>query len=504
MATREIAMSAYNKLEQRFARQSALSGAMAMLHWDSAVIMPDGGSAARAEQLATLGVLAHDLLTDPVLDDLLDKAETDRADLDDWQQANLREMRNSWRHATAVDADLVEAHSHATSASEMQWRAVREENDFKGLVPSLEEVVSLTRQMAAAKSEAFNVSPYDALLDQYEPGCRSVTIDTLFDDLGAFLPGFLQQVLEHQKSLPDLILPEGPFAIETQKQVGHDFMAALGFDFDHGRLDISHHPFTGGIPDDVRLTTRYVTEDFTQSLMGTLHETGHALYEQGLPEKWRSQPVGLARGMALHESQSLLVEMQLSRGQDFLSYALPKMKLAYQGGGPAWDIQNLQRLYLNVKPDMIRVDADEVTYPLHVILRYRLEKALLAGDLAITELPGAWNDQMQDLLGITPPNDSMGCLQDIHWPSGAIGYFPTYTMGALAAAQIFQAAFEGVEKLQAQIRGGKFDGLVNWLRQNIHQVGSSKSTNEILQAATGRPLHTEAFKAHLNARYLST
>ncbi|USG62167.1 carboxypeptidase M32 [Sneathiella marina] len=502
MAISERAMSAYDQLELKFSRQSALSGAMAMLHWDSAVIMPDGGSGARANQLATLGVLAHDLLTDPGIGDLLDEAEADRGGLNDWQQANLREMRNGWRHATAVDADLVEAHSHATSACEMRWRAAREENDFASLIPSLEEVVDLTRQIAVAKSEAFQVSPYDALLDQYEPGCVSATIDTLFNDLGAFLPDFLQHVLERQKSQPDLILPAGPFAIETQKQVGHDFMEALGFNFDHGRLDISHHPFTGGIPDDVRLTTRYVTEDFTQSLMGTLHETGHALYEQGLPAAWRSQPVGLARGMALHESQSLLVEMQLSRGEDFLSYALPKMKSAYQGSGAAWDLQNLQQLYLNVKPDMIRVDADEVTYPLHVILRYRLEKALLSGDLAIAELPGAWNEQMQTLLGVTPPTDSMGCLQDIHWPSGAIGYFPTYTMGALAAAQIFQAAFDNVENLQAQIRVGRFDGLVTWLRQNIHEVGSSKSTNEILQAATGYALHTDAFKAHLNARYL--
>jgi carboxypeptidase Taq len=497
-------MSAYAMLEQKFARVSALSGATAMLQWDSAVIMPDGGSGARSEQLATLGVLAHEMLTNPTIGELLAQAETDLSKLDDWQKSNLLEMRNSWRHATAVDADLVEAHSHATSACEMQWRAARENNDFASLIPTLEEVVRLTQAIAAAKSEAFSISPYDALLDQYEPGCVSATIDILFDDLEAFLPGFLQEVLERQKCLPDVILPEGPFDIEDQKKVGHDFMEALGFDFKHGRLDISHHPFTGGIPDDVRLTTRYVSEDFTQSLMGTLHETGHALYEQGLPEKWRSQPVGLARGMALHESQSLLVEMQLSRGADFLSFALPKMKAAYEGDGPAWEIQNLQRLYLNVKPDMIRVDADEVTYPLHVILRYRLEKALLAGDLPVRDLPVAWNDQMQDLLGICPSNDSLGCLQDIHWPSGAIGYFPTYTMGALAAAQIFQAAFEDVDNLQSQIQSGDFSELLNWLRKNIHELGSSKSTNEILVAATGNPMQTGAFKAHLKSRYLSS
>lgn len=465
-------------------------------------MMPDGGSAARAEQLATLDVLSHELLTQPQTEDLLAAAESDSRALTSWQQANLREMRNKWRHATAVDADLVEAYSRATSASEMQWREARAQNDFASLVPKMTDVIHLTQTMAAAKSEAFGVTPYDALLDQYEPGCVSATIDGLFQDLEEFLPGFLPQVLERQAATADIPMPAGPFDIDVQKKLGQEFMTALGFDFNHGRLDTSHHPFTGGIPDDVRLTTRYDSDDFTQSLMGTLHETGHALYEQGLPSDWRSQPVGLARGMVLHESQSLLVEMQLSRSPEFLSYAVPKIRDAFKGDGPAWDMDNLKRLYLKVAPGMIRVDADEVTYPLHVMLRYRLEKALLSGDLPVGDLPAAWNSEMQSLLGITPPTDALGCLQDIHWPSGAIGYFPTYTLGALAAAQLYQAANDQISELPQDIEAGQFGGLLSWLRTHVHEQGSSKSTDEILALATAAPLGTDAFKAHLKARYL--
>lgn len=496
-----MATSAYQMLEKRFSRLSAISGASAMLHWDSAAMMPDGGSAARADQLATLGVMAHEILTQGQVGDLL-KAAQDEKNLDEWQSANLNEMFNRWRHATAVDADLVEAHSRATSASEMQWRESRANNDFLSLVPKLTEVVNLTRQIAAAKSEAFGVDPYDALLDEYEPGCSSGVIDNLFSDLEAFLPDFLTRVLERQASEPEVVYPDGPFSIEIQEQLGHEFMTALGFDFNHGRLDTSHHPFTGGTPDDVRLTTRYETDDFTQSLMGTLHETGHALYEQGLPKEWRSQPVGGSRGMALHESQSLLVEMQLSRGPDFLKYAVPKIKTAFSGRGAAWEVDNLERLYLHVEPGFIRVDADEITYPLHVILRYKLEKQLLSGSLRVEDLPSAWNAGMRTYLDITPPSDALGCLQDIHWPSGAIGYFPTYTLGALAAAQLFSAATDQLKDLPENIATGNFMDLLSWLRKNVHEVGSKKSTERILMDATGKPLGVEAFKAHLKARYL--
>lgn len=495
-------MSAYKTLEDRFRKMSALSGAGAILGWDSAVMMPDGGADARAEQMAVLGVMGHEMLCSSEIGDLLDAAEDQVADLESWQAANLSEMRRDWRHATAVDADLVDAVSRATSKCEMTWRQARADNDFKSLQPSLEEVVSLIQTQAKAKAEAFGLSEYDALLDQFEPGCSAAQIDSLFDDLGGFLPPFLEQVLERQKHAGHAVLPTGPFDEAKQKELGLHFMTKLGFDFNHGRLDVSHHPFTGGIPDDVRLTTRYKKDDFTQSLMGTLHETGHALYEQNLPREWRNQPVGLARGMALHESQSLLVEMQLSRSEPFLKYAYPLLQDAFEDGTDAWSFENLKKLYHHVERGFIRVDADEVTYPLHVILRYRVEKALLSGDLSVADLPGAWNDGMEELLGVTPPDDALGCLQDIHWPGGAIGYFPTYTMGALAAAQFFEAADAQIPDLSHLTEQGEFKPLISWLTENVHKVGSSSTTDEVLRVATGQKLNTAAFKQHLQRRYL--
>lgn len=494
--------SAYERLEKQFAKLSALSGAQAVLHWDSAAIMPDGGSTARAEQLATLGVMSHELLTEAAVGDWLSEAESGVDELTDWQQANLREMRTAWRHQTAVDADLVEAFSRATSRCEMTWREARENKDFNALAPELEEVVNLTRKVATIKAEVFGCSDYDALLDEYEPGCSSAQIDRLFADLESFLPGLLQDILDHQKSQPAILEPKGPFAEEAQKALGLEMMSALGFDFDHGRLDTSHHPFTGGVPDDVRLTTRYEEGDFTKSLMGTLHETGHALYEQGLPLDWRSQPVGMARGMALHESQSLLVEMQLSRSSEFLTFITPKFTDRFGDMGEAGTLANMERLYRRVAQGYIRVDADEVTYPLHIILRYRLEKALLSGDLTVADLPGAWNAGMEELLGLTPPDDALGVLQDIHWPSGAIGYFPTYTLGALAAAQLFDTVRTRISEFPSKIETGDFTELMAWLRQHVHGMGSLKSTDEILIDATGAPLETAAFKTHLAARYL--
>jgi carboxypeptidase Taq len=279
-------------------------------------------------------------------------------------------------------------------------------------------------------------------------------------------------------------------------------MEALGFDFHHGRLDVSLHPFCGGTPDDVRITTRYDDEDFRRALMGVLHETGHALYERGLPAEWRGLPVGEARGMVLHESQSLLIEMQVCRSRRFLHYAAPLLRKVLGGGGPAWDAENLYRHYTRVEPGFIRVDADEVTYPAHVILRYELERAMLAGDLAPADLPGAWSEGMRRLLGLSPPTDRLGCLQDIHWYDGAWGYFPTYTLGAIAAAQIFQAALGADPTISEGIERGDFLPFLSWLRPRIHAQASRLSTRELLIETTGRPLDPATFKAHLERRYL--
>jgi len=495
-------MNPYTELETRFRRIGALEEAEGILHWDMSVIMPNGGAESRAEQLAAMKLTIHGLLTDPSLASLLDAAE-DSPPSDGWQAANLREMRRRWRHANAVEGDLVEALSKASSRCEMIWREARPKGNFAAVSESLAEVLDLVRQKAQTKASILGVAPYEALLDQFEPETRIADIDHLFDDLAEFLPDFLDNALAHQTAAGDPLLPQGPFDLEAQRSLATKLMEHVGFDFDHGRLDISLHPFCGGVPDDVRITTRYEEDDFAQSLMGVLHETGHAMYERGLPADWRLQPVGQARGMALHESQSLLVEMQVCRGIEFLTFAAPVMQAAFGGTGAAWSPENMQRLQARVERGFIRVDADEVTYPAHVILRYRLERALIAGDMEIVDLPSAWNDGMKELLGIVPESDRVGCLQDIHWFDGAFGYFPTYTMGALAAAQIFQAACAADGSIKAGISDGDFAPLMSWLRANIHGKGSFGTTDEILIEATGTPLGTEAFKSHLKVRYLN-
>jgi len=494
---------AMDALEGAFRRIDALGGASAVLGWDRLVMMPPGGAEARAEQSATLQVLSHELMTAPAMSDNIERAAGE--ELSDDRRANLREMRRRHAHATAVPADLVEAQSRAASRSETLWREARAQADFATVRDALTEVVRLTREEAAIKSEALGVSPYEALLDQYEPGGRLDRIGPLLDTLAAEIPPVLEAVLAHQDRRAPAAEPEGPFPVDRQRALAREVMATLGFDFRHGRLDETLHPFCGGVPDDVRVTTRYAETGFASGIMGVIHETGHALYEMGLPRHLRGQPAGDARGMVLHESQSLLMEMQACRSPEFLEYLAPRARDAFGIGDsePSWSPENLFRLYTRVRRGFIRVEADAVSYPLHVILRFRLEQALLSGDLQVADLPGAWNDGMAELLGVRPPDDAKGCLQDIHWFDGAIGYFPTYTLGAMAAAQLFQAATAADPRILPAIGRGDFAPLLEWLRPNVHARASLDTTDQILQSATGAPLGTEAFLGHLRARYLA-
>ncbi|MBP2226993.1 carboxypeptidase Taq [Azospirillum agricola] len=495
-------MTAYRELERRYARIAAIGDALGILGWDTQTIMPEGANDGRAEQTATLSVLAHEMATDPRIGDLLGEAETD-GDLDAWQRANLREMRRNYVHATAVPADLVEATSKAVSVCEMTWRGARADNDFAALLPSLTEVLARVREGAEALGGVLGVSPYDALLDAHDPGARAGRIDVVFADLAAFLPDLIGRLLDRQAADPAPIRPTGPFPVETQRALGVRMMERMGFDFRRGRLDVSLHPFCGGATDDVRITTRYDEADFANALMGVLHETGHALYEQNRPRAWLTQPVGQARGMAVHESQSLIMEMQASRSAEFLTWLAPVAREAFGGEGPAWEAANLRRLYSRVERGLIRVEADEVTYPAHVILRYRLEKAMIAGDLALADLPGAWNDGMAELVGVVPPDDRRGCLQDIHWPGGGWGYFPSYTLGAMTAAQLFDAARRSDPGIVPALARGEFAPLAAWLRVNVHETGClHASGDDLLTAATGRPLDASVFKRHLETRYL--
>ncbi|HNB27869.1 MAG TPA: carboxypeptidase M32 [Alphaproteobacteria bacterium] len=496
-------VNSYGLLETRFRRLSALQEAAGMLHWDMATVMPDGGRSARAEQLATIEVICHEVLTAPETADLLDSAEMGKPALNAWQRANLAEMRRTHTHATALDAQMVEAMSRAVTACEAAWRVARPKGDFAGIYPLLSEVLNLTRQSAVARAEKLGCSPYEALMDRFEPGAREAEIDAVFADYGAFLPEFLGRVLEHQASLPKLVEPKGPFPQAVQKDLAKRIMAQLGFDFDHGRLDESLHPFCGGVPEDVRITTRYNEDEFVQSLMGVIHETGHALYERHLPADWRLQPVGQARGMVIHESQSLLMEMQACRSAAFCKYLSGQLRQTFPGNDAAFTPDNLRRIYSRVQPGFIRVEADEVTYPAHVILRYRIEQALIRGDLLLADVPAAWNESFKKLLGLDVPGDREGCLQDIHWFDGAFGYFPCYSLGAMTAAQFFEAACKAKPEIPAEIEQGRFATLQGWLHANVHELGSRLSTREIVAKATGRPLDIAVFKRHLEQRYLN-
>ena len=493
-------MSAYNALEARFRRLGLLGGAAGILHWDWATMMPPGGAEPRAAQLAELALIRHETLTDARVPDLLDEAEADADSLDDWQRANLTRMWRRWRQAAALPAALVQALSEASSHCEMVWREARPASDFAAFAKAFEPLLGLVREKAAALGEALDCAPYDGLVESYEPGLRCATIDPLFDDLANFLPAFLGEVREAQADTG--APPPVSGSVEAQQVLARRLMTALGFDFDHGRLDVSLHPFCGGSAGDIRITTRYDEADALSGLMGVLHETGHALYEAGLPEAWRYQPVGQAGGMALHESQSLLIEMQACRSRPFMHFLTPLLVEHLGGGATSADAEMLYRQAIRVEPGTIRVDADEVTYPAHIMLRYRLECALIADDLSCDEIPGAWAEIHQDLLGLRPENDAQGCLQDIHWSVGEIGYFPSYTVGALMAAQFFDAAARAEPELWPAIERGDFSPLFGWLRANVHSLGSRHEGPALLERATGAPLGTAVFKAHLQCRYL--
>jgi carboxypeptidase Taq len=495
-------MTAYDRLAARFARIATIGEASSVLSWDAATMMPAGGGAARGDQLAVLAGMSHSLLVAPVVGEDLTAAEA-APEHDPWRAANLCLMRHAYIRATAMPPDLVEAQARANSACEKVWREARRQSDFAQVRPHLEEVVRLTREAAAALAPALGLDPYDALMDGYQHGMRTADVAKVFAEYETFLRRALPQAEERQARNPPPLRPADPFPIAVQEALCRRLSERMGLEFTHARLDRSAHPFSGGTPVDVRITTRYDETDFTQAVLAVVHETGHALYERGLPAAWARQPVGEAAGMAAHESQSLIVEMQACRSDPFLSWLGPELLSAFGGDPAPYRPDNLARLWRRVERGFIRVDADEMTYPAHVILRFRLEQALVAGSLAVADLPAAWNDGFHALLGMVPPDDARGCLQDIHWYDGAIGYFPSYTLGAMAAAQLMAAARREVADLDAALTRGDLSPLLAWLRAKVHGQGSLFEFNDLLSEATGKPLDPADFEAHLTARYLN-
>lgn len=492
--------SAYQELSRTFQRLSRFGHLGAIAGVDMQTTMPPGGSQARGEAMAELSVFMHEVLTDKRLGGLFDAAQQES--LNDVEQVNLNEMQRAWQQATLLPAALVEAKSLAGSRCEHAWRQQRPANDWQGFSVNLKEVVKLSREEAQLRADALGVSRYDALLDVFEPGMTSAQLDKTFGDLKTWLPDLLQKAVAKQQQTPT-DQPVGPFAVESQKQLGLSVMKTLGFDFNHGRLDVSAHPFCGGVPEDVRITTRYNENDFLSAMMGVIHETGHARYEQNLPQQWRGQPVAQARSTAIHESQSLFMEMQLGRSKAFLQHIHPQV-VALMGDQPALELQNFIRQTQRVKPGFIRVDADELSYPAHVILRYEIERALIEGEIEVDDIPALWDEKMQQSLGIdTRGNYRDGCMQDIHWTDGAFGYFPTYTLGAMYAAQLFQAVKRAIPQVETLIQQGELQPVFDWLQQNIWQHGSRFPTQQLLINATGEALNPHYFRQHLEQRYLT-
>jgi carboxypeptidase Taq len=493
-------MGYYEQLATHYKKISNFNHLSSVVGWDQATMMPAGGNESRAKAMAELSLHIHQLATAPHLGELFADAESES--LSGIESASLREMKDQWQKSTVLPDDLVQAKSLAGSKCEHAWRTQRAENDWAGFAKNFANVVELSKEEALIRAEATNKTPYDAMLDLYEPGVSSAQIDTIFGDLKTWLPQLTQQVQTKQRS-ETFVKPSEVYATGQQNSLGLEVMKLLDFDFNHGRLDISSHPFCGGTSQDVRITTRYDESDFVQSLMGIVHETGHARYEQGLPRLLKGLPIGEARSMGIHESQSLFFEMQLGRSNEFINQLVPLAAKHFPNNNPAiFTVDNLQKIYTRVQPGLIRVDADEVTYPAHVILRYEIERDLMNGKIDYQDIPELWDIKMQQYLGLsTAGNYKDGCMQDIHWTDGSFGYFPSYTLGAMYAAQ-FMASMKKEVDVASCISEQRLDPIFNWLEKNIWQKASSLTTNNLVKHATGEILNASHFKKHLQARYL--
>lgn len=491
----------WQKLHGRFKIIGCLEHGRAILEWDRYVMMPTGAAEASADALETIEREIHGRVAAPEIPDLVEAARAE--DLDPWQEANLREIERRWIRTRAIPADLVAALSRATSACELAWRQARADNNWRAVADKLEVTVALTREKAAAIAHALGTEDvYDALLGEHEPGLTRSVVGPVFGKLRATLPRLIDAAIGRQ-SAP--LIAEGPFPKERQEAVVREVVAKLGFDFTRGRLDESAHPMTAGVPDDTRITTRY-EDDWVFSFYAGVHEAAHGLYQQRLPAAWRGQPVGEAAGVAMHESQSLLFEKQVGRSDFFLDFAAPILQ-RHLCGRPtdtaAWRPGNLSGIVRRVARNLIRVEADEISYSLHVILRYDLETALIDGTLDVSDLPEAWDEEISKSLGVsTAGDDRNGILQDIHWYAGMFGYFPMYTVGAIWAAQLYKAARAANPGLEDAIRAGEFGMLVDWLQSHVHRLGrSAESSLSIMSDVTGSPLDPDVFLEHLRLRY---
>jgi len=494
--TTAAAEGAYDDLLDRVGRISNVSHAEELLSWDQQVMMPEGGTPARSRQLSALSAVEHDLLTADELGALLDELEA--SSLDDDQRAVVREVRREQERAVRVPTDLVERISAASSEALTAWREAKEADDFAAFAPHLEELVELKRQYAEHVDP--DRDPYEVLFEEYEP-CLPLdhAEDVLIDLRDAVVP----LVDEIRASDADLATDTfaGTFAAEAQEELMREALDLLGYPWERGRLDEAPHPFSTGTAYDARITTRYDESEPIGALLSTIHEFGHATYTLGLPDEAYGTPLGEARDLSIHESQSRLWENHVGRSTAFWELFLPRVVEAFPDVGDV-SVRDAYEAVNAVDPsNLIRVEADELTYHLHIVLRFEIERDLIRGDLAVEDVPAVWNEKMASYLGVRPETDAEGCLQDVHWSHGAFGYFPTYSLGSVVAAQLFDAAERDLGGLDGRIREGEFDPLHEWLTEGIHRHGKRFETNELVRRATGADVSADAFVDYATAKY---
>ncbi len=487
---------AYGNYVKEMREIAALNSAQSLLSWDQETCMPPRGLEARAEARSLMSGLVHDRVVAPALGDLL--AELSEADLDEARAANVRESLRDRDRAVKVPRELVTDLARATTLAQQAWAQARADDDWEHFSPHLREVLMLRRRQA--EHLGYENEPYDALFAEFEPGADTAEVAAVFTDLRARL---LPLVAAIQDAGPrDDAALRGAFPEAAQEALSRRVLTAMGFDFEAGRLDASAHPFTSDIgTGDVRLTTHYAPDDLAVCLWSTIHEGGHGLYEQGLPAAEAGLPLGESLSLGIHESQSRLWENQVGRGLPFCRWLVPQLRELFPGAFDDVDAEAVYRAANVVRPSPIRIEADEVTYNLHIILRMEMERAMLRGEVDVDDLPGLWNERMTADLGVTPRNDAEGVLQDIHWSFGVFGYFPTYALGNLYSAQFFDAARRALPDLDAQLERGELIPLLDWLRGNIHAHGRRWSASELCRRVAGAPLDPGPFVTYLHRKF---
>ena len=492
--------SAYASLLSELREIGLLSSVRAVLDWDEQTQMPPKGAAHRAEQVSLLAKTAHARLTSPRVGELLHAATAEAPrDPDSDQSVNVRETRRAYDRARKLPPELVEELARTTVLAQQAWAEARRTSDYPAFRPWLEKIVVLKRREADCVGYASG-NRYDALLDEYEPGATAADVKRTFDALRGPLVELVRKVTGASRKAPLEVL-QRHYPAAAQKRLATDAAAAIGFDFHAGRLDVSTHPFCTGLgPGDTRMTTRYDEHYFGDAFFGVLHETGHALYDQGLPAEHFGTPRGEAVSLGIHESQSRMWENLVGRSRAFWRHFLPGARQLFPEALAGVSDDDWYFAINDVRPSLIRVEADEATYNLHVMLRFELEQAMLAGDVNAADVPAAWNERMRGYLGLTPPNDAQGCLQDIHWSGGMIGYFPTYTLGNLYAAQLFERARKDLGDLDEMFSRGEFRPLLNWLRTNVHTHGKRHLPRDLVRRVTGADPSPEPLLRHLRAK----